>query len=214
MRRSLPRGPHALPPDVVLADQRERLLVGAAKAVAEHGYADLTVRDLIEQAGVSRRTFYQLFEGKLECVLAAHEAALGRLEKVIKTACTSQVTWPDGVAAAVTAGLEFAVRAPNEARLILIPCHTVSEPKLMGAALVAHRRFEALLREGRKRSEGARPPLELTEPAIAGAVTAIVGARLCAGDGEGLRRLGPELVQIILAPYLGLGRAQRVAHVA
>ena len=210
----LPRGPHALPKDVVLNHQRDRLLAATATAIAECGYAELTVRDLIERAGVSRRTFYQLFDGKLECVLAAHEMALSRFEKVITTACSSQRTWPDGVAAAVAAGLEFAVRSPNETRLVLMSCHTVSEPKLMEAALAAHERFETLLRAGRKRCGEARAPLELTEPAVVGAVTAIVGARLCAGEVGGLRRLGPELVHIVLAPYLGYSAAQRVAHAA
>jgi AcrR family transcriptional regulator len=79
----LPRGPHALPQEVVIAHQRERLLASAADAVADYGYAELTVRDLIEGAGVSRRTFYQLFEDKLECVLAAHRMALDRLSEVI-----------------------------------------------------------------------------------------------------------------------------------
>ena len=74
-RLKLPRGPHALPQDVVVAHQRERLLDAAAPAMADKGYAELTVRDLIDRAGVSRRTFYQLFDDKLDCVFAAHERA-------------------------------------------------------------------------------------------------------------------------------------------
>jgi AcrR family transcriptional regulator len=208
----LPRGPHALPQEVVIAHQRERLLSATATALAEEGYAELTVRDLIERAGVSRRTFYQLFDSKLECVLAAHEMALDRFTETITEACSTQLSWPDGIAAAVTSMLDFATESPGEARLILMQCHTVSEPKLMDVVIAAHERFAALLRSGRERGRATHPPLELTESALVGAVTAIVGARLCAGDVDGLRRLGPELVQIILAPYLGYEEAQRVAH--
>jgi AcrR family transcriptional regulator len=212
-QRSLPRGPHALPQEIVLKLQRERLLTSAAEAIAESGYCDLTVRDVIAGAGVSRRTFYELFEGKLECVLASHELALARLEKAIRLACKSQSSWPDGVAAAVTAGLDFAERSPAEARLVLVASHTVSEPGLMDAARMGHQRFARLLREGRELAGEDREPLELTEEALVGALAAIVGARLCAGE-EHLQPLGPGLVQLILAPYVGRGEARRVAQAA
>jgi AcrR family transcriptional regulator len=213
-RSKLPRGPNALPPKVVLAHQRERLMGATADAVAELGYAELTVGDLISRAGVSRRTFYQLFDDKLECVLAAHQVALDHLTDVIAETCSGQFAWPDSAAAAIDGALEFAARSPNEARLAMIPCHTVPEPKLTEVARAAHERLEGLLRSGRKRSRGTRAPSELTEAALVGALTAIVGARLSRGEVDDLRRLGPELVQIVLAPYLGYEEAQRVAHTA
>lgn len=212
-RTTLPRGPHALPQEVVIVHQRERLLKAAAAALAEVGYAELTVKDMIDGAGVSRRTFYQLYDDKLECVLAAHEDALARLREVIATACAGEIAWADGVAAAVDAGLRFATRHPAETRLLLLATHTVSEPKLMGAALDAHEQFSDLLRAGRKQ-RGHGSPTELTESAVIGSITAVVGARLGTGQLDGLRKLGPELVQIILAPYLGYEEAQRLARAA
>jgi len=213
-RSKLPRGPHALPQEQVIAHQRERLLEATAPALADLGYAELTVRDLIDRAGVSRRTFYQLFDGKLECVLAAHRAALDRLSEAIADACSAQVTWPDGVAAAVDSTLDFATHSPGDLRLLLRASHTVSEPKLMDAALAAHEQFADLLRTGSKRCSEARAAGELTESAIVGAVTSILGARLSTGQVDGLQKIGPELVQIILAPYLGHEEAQRVASAA
>src|SRR5215213_1816945 len=94
----LPRGPHALPQEVVVAHQRERLLDAAATAMAEQGYAVLTVRDLIDRAGVSRRTFYQLFDDKIDCVFAAHERAFERLSEIVVSACRAGDAWPDRVA--------------------------------------------------------------------------------------------------------------------
>ena len=69
--RPLPRGPHGLSREEVERSQRERLLAAAADAVAEKGYADTTVGDILGRAGVSRTTFYQLFDHKLDCFLAA-----------------------------------------------------------------------------------------------------------------------------------------------
>jgi AcrR family transcriptional regulator len=212
-RTALPRGPHALPQEVVIENQRQRLLEAAAAALGEIGYAELTVKDMIDRAGVSRRTFYQLYDDKLECILAAHENALARLREVIQTACAGGITWADGVAAAIDAALRFATRNPAETRLLLLATHTVSEPRLMGAALAAHEQFAGLLRAGRKQ-RGGGSPTKLTESAVIGSVTAVVGARLSAGQTEGLRKLAPELVQIILAPYLGYEEAQRVAQAA
>jgi AcrR family transcriptional regulator len=213
-RKALPRGPHALPQEIVLEHQRERLLGAAAEALAENGFCELTVRDVIVGAHVSRRTFYELFDGKLECVLAAHAMALGRFERLVRAACKAQRSWEDGVAAAVSAGLEFAERSPAEARLILLASHTVSEPNMIEAAREAHDKIAELLRAGRPRvSDGEELP-ELTESALVGAITAIVGERLCEGEVKGLRRLAPQLVQLILAPYVGRSEARRLAPAA
>jgi AcrR family transcriptional regulator len=208
----LPRGPHALPQDVVIAHQRERLLDAATAAMAEQGYAELTVRDLIDRAGVSRRTFYQLFEGKDDCVFAAHERAFGRLSKEIVGACRTQAAWPDRVAAAVARALTFAVVFPEDAQLVVVACHTASEPKLARLGHTAHEKLADLLRTGRQQAEVAHTPPELTEQAVIGAAMAVVGARLLNGDVAKLRALGPELTQIILTPYLGDEEALRVAR--
>src|SRR5947199_35458 len=58
--RPLPRGPHGLERDVVLASQRGRMLASMADAVAAKGYAATTVADVVSGAGVLRR-FSQLF---------------------------------------------------------------------------------------------------------------------------------------------------------
>jgi AcrR family transcriptional regulator len=207
----LPRGPHALPQDVVIAHQRDRLLDATAAAMSEQGYAELTVRELIDRAGVSRRTFYQLFDDKIDCVYAAHERAFERLSKVIVDACRVQGPWPDRVAGAISAALEFAVESPHEAQLVVVACHTASEPKLASRGHAAHEKLADLLRAGRRQAEVAHTPPELAEQAVVGAVMAVVGARLLDGEVEGLRSLGPELTQIILTPYLGDEEAQRVA---
>lgn len=207
----LPRGPHALPQDVVVAHQRERLLDAAAAAMAEQGYAELTVRELIDRAGVSRRTFYQLFDDKMECVFAAHERAFGRLSKTIVDACRVEATWPCRVAGAVSSALEFAVESPAEAQLVVVACHTASEPKLAARGHAAHEKLADLLRAGRQQAEVGHTPPELTEQAVVGAAMAVVGARLQAGEVNELRLLAPELTQVMLTPYLGDAEAQRVA---
>lgn len=71
--RSLPRGPHGLPREVITESQRRRLLEAMAEAVAEKGYGATVVSDVIARAGVSRRTFYDHFRDKEECFLVGYE---------------------------------------------------------------------------------------------------------------------------------------------
>jgi len=69
LRGRLPRGSSSLPREVVELEQRKRIVLGAARAVAEKGYAEASVAQIIAQAGVSRATFYTLFSDKEECFL-------------------------------------------------------------------------------------------------------------------------------------------------
>jgi AcrR family transcriptional regulator len=77
--RALPRGRHALPRDVVLVSQSERLLQAIVEVVAEQGYAATRVADIVARAGVSRGTFYQQFHDKEDCFLAAYMDGSRRL---------------------------------------------------------------------------------------------------------------------------------------
>lgn len=81
--KRLPRGPHGLPREEVERSQRERLLTAAAEAVAEKGYASMSVADILKGASVSRTTFYQLFDDKLDCFLAACRMASDVVAAVI-----------------------------------------------------------------------------------------------------------------------------------
>ena len=72
----LPSGRHGLPRETVAASQRARMIDAMAAVVAEKGYAATTVADVVERAGVSRRTFYEQFADKEACFLAAYEVGL------------------------------------------------------------------------------------------------------------------------------------------
>jgi AcrR family transcriptional regulator len=206
----LPRGPHALPQEVVEAHQRERLLAAVPPVIAEKGYANLTVKDLIDRAGVSRRTFYQLFDDKLDCVFAAHHAAFSRLNNIVVDACAAEKDWPDGVVAAIRGALEFATRAPDEMRLILVSSQA-SEPALARRGRASHDQLAGLLRSGRQRHETAGTALPSVEQAIVGAAMSLVADRLLADEVDRIPDLAPELTEIVLTPYLGVEAAHNAA---
>ena len=72
----LPSGREDLPQPLVAYSQRERILVSMAQACAVNGYGPTTIADIVEPAGVSRATFYELFKNKEECLHAAMELSL------------------------------------------------------------------------------------------------------------------------------------------
>ena len=69
----LPRGPHGLTREQVRASQRERLIAATVELVGEHGYAEVSVHAIARRASVSVKTFYEQFDGKLQCLLAGYD---------------------------------------------------------------------------------------------------------------------------------------------
>jgi AcrR family transcriptional regulator len=59
--------------------QRARMLDAMVWAVAEKGYPTVTVADVVARAGVSRRTFYEHFDDKLDCFLVAYETGAAQV---------------------------------------------------------------------------------------------------------------------------------------
>ena len=68
----LPRHPHRLSREDVARSQRGRILRAVAESMAEKGYAATSVADVIARAGVSRSTFYELYDGKESAFLDAY----------------------------------------------------------------------------------------------------------------------------------------------
>lgn len=210
----LPRGRHGIPRQEVLANQRERMLAAATAVFAEQGYASLSVAAVTARAQVSRSTFYKLFDDKLDCVLAAQRRAFEALGQTIAWACAAESEWPRGVARALGAALAFAARFPGEARLVLASNQVASEPALARQGLDVHERLLELLREGARRHPGARLPQGVAEQAALGAALSIVATFLAAEEFEALAERQADLVEIVLAPYLGAEQAKSVALAA
>ncbi len=59
---------------MVLASQRGRLISAFVKLAAERGYDNVTIIDIVSLAGTSKRTFYEHFTDKQDCLLQAFDA--------------------------------------------------------------------------------------------------------------------------------------------
>ncbi len=188
--------------------QRSRLLAAAVGAVDELGYADTTVADVTSRARVSRRTFYELFSSREECLIAVLEDVVALIAKDAARAGVEGLPWRERVRTRLWAILAFLDREPALARVCVIQA-------LRGGPEVLRRREEILARlaavvdEGRL--EGARGErcTPLTAQGVVGAAFAIVYARLLRGEPEPLTGLLGELMGIVVLPYRGAAAARR-----
>jgi AcrR family transcriptional regulator len=95
----------ALEVDTTTHQHRSRLLEGMAVAVAQKGYADTTIADIVREASVSRRTFYEHFATKADCLVALYEAASRNALKVLRGAMDPGHDWQEQVERAIGAYL-------------------------------------------------------------------------------------------------------------
>jgi AcrR family transcriptional regulator len=198
--RVLPRGRHAAPREVVAESQRERLLVAMADACATKGYAHVAVADVIERAGVSRRSFYEHFSNKEECFLAAYDAGVAGLLDAIAEA--EEAARPaGGLLAAARAGtatyLELLADNPAFARTFLIEVLGAG-PAALARRDAVHERFAQRLAEAHAAIAGAAGGLPAPAPyifrAAVGAIHELVTQRLLED--------GPAALPGLLAPIL------------
>jgi AcrR family transcriptional regulator len=209
-RERLPPGRHGLPRIFVAENQRERLLNGVVEAVAEHGWSTTTIAKVTAAAKISRRTFYEYFEGKEDCFLAAYEMIEAHVLDSMLAARGAGDPWPDRVRARLAALLDVLSRDAAVARCFLV------EPLAAGGEVAARYREAMQLLAGTLRPEP--PPSELNmevrDQALVGGIATLIVRRLNSGGTQQLPGLLPDLVELALAPYTGREEAKRQAAAA
>ena len=106
--------------DPPVTDHRTRLLQGLAQSVATKGYADTTIADIVREAGVSRRTFYEQFDGKPAALIALYESASRRGLQVLKEAIDPARDWQTQVDQALSAYLSSLAQNPVLLRTLFV----------------------------------------------------------------------------------------------
>ncbi len=206
----LPRGRHRLPEEVVARSQRERLLAATIRVVAAKGYQPTTLADLTREAGVSRTTFYEHFESKEDCFLAAYDAAVDALARRVTAAFEAGgQSWPERMRAGLVALLEALAREPGAARLALVDFNAAG-PAAQRRYRAAVSRLTPLFEEGRDFAPKGRDlPANTSRMAIGGVVGLVSDELLSDGAGR-LRELLPEVLFAALSPYIGTDSAREV----
>jgi len=194
--------------------QRARLLAAMVDVVAERGAANVTVARVVARSGVSRRTFYELFEDREDCFLVAFDDAIARIASEVVPAYehpgpTQRAHgWRAKIRAALIALLEVLDDEPGMGRLVVV--------ETLGAgprALERRRRVLAqvitIVDEGRREGKKGDGPPPLTAEGVVGGVFSLVHSRLSEGKGGPLVELLNPLMSMIVLPYLGAAAARR-----
>jgi AcrR family transcriptional regulator len=197
----LPRGRHGLPRELVTRSQRERLLAAVVRVTATKGYEATTVADILEDAGVGRESFYELFDDKRDCMLAAHTILVTDLESKVRAAYLEPGDWVDRVRSALRVTLEWFAADPTAARFTRIELAAVGTV-FRARFQAAFENFARMLDEGLA-DGGPEPELEQATRLAVSALMASIYEEVARDRAAELPSLAPELTFELLVPYLG-----------
>jgi AcrR family transcriptional regulator len=209
----LPSGRHGLPRSFVESNQRARILRAVVEVASGTGYGALTVRDVIERAGVSRRTFYDHFDNKEQAFLAAYQLVVGRLARDVEAASRRGDTWCESIVLGLSTFLDRLARDPALAHLLVVEVLAAGPPALATRA-AAMEAFRTFLEPGFDEApEGLPVPALAAETAIGGTYE-VVYSLVLQGRTPELPALMPDLLQIVLLPFVGAHAAADEAMAA
>lgn len=182
-----------MPAEQVAEHQKARLEGAMVEAVARHGYAGTTLRELVALAGVSKTTFYEHFESKEDCFLATLDAIIAETTRRVGTAYRSSGDIRDRMVAGLSTLMELIVEEQAAASFAVV------ESLTLGTAGVAHReRVSEILEEVARQSFDNPPDLHPLAPVVVRGIVngagGVVYRRLRAGRAEEL----PGLVELLI----------------
>lgn len=202
----LPPGRHGLSRAFVARNQSDRILIAVAEATSEAGYAQTSVEDIIARAGVSRRTFYDLFKNKEAAFLAAYDEATRRLVRSVQEDRVREEGFAERMTAGLRAFLELLAAAPPFARMCVVEVMAAG-PEAVRRRNATMAKFVDMIEED-ARAAGSEPPSRTVIEMLVGGIYEIVYSRITAGRAEDLESLLGDVVYTTLA-VAGAGASVR-----
>jgi AcrR family transcriptional regulator len=177
------------------------------EVVAERGYPETRVVDIIEAARVSRKTFYEIFADKDDCFLAAYDDALGALYRVTSAAFESapKAPWAERIRIALDAFLGMLAARPATAKFCVVDV-LAAGPRALARRDAAVRQFAGFIDTGRAESAIELPAV--TALSLAGGINELLYSEILHGAGARLPARLPEIVFWVTQPFLGSDAAQ------
>jgi AcrR family transcriptional regulator len=198
-RTALPRGRHGLAPEKVRASQRERLIEAMLDRVAAEGYPATTVTKVVAAARVSPNTFYEFFENKADCFLAAcREGARELLEHLY---AARGETWVERVRDGMRTYLRWWSDRPaiSWAYLVELPAAGARATAERDAVYEGYRALFAALADLAREEDPALPPLSpLAVRVLVAGLTEVVADEVRAGRTDRLPELEDDLVHLVV----------------
>lgn len=184
--------------EAAVHQHRSRLLQGMAHAVARKGYADTTIADIVREASVSRRTFYEHFATKADCLVALYEAASHNALKVLREAIDPAHDWEQKVERALSAYLGCMAANPVLLRTLFVEILGLGAQGLAARRRVNQEVAEYMLAV----VNGGHPTTRLTPElamAVVGGIHELVLQAIEQGEVEQLEQLTPTAASLVKA---------------
>jgi AcrR family transcriptional regulator len=183
------------------------MLDAMVQAVAAKGYARVVVADVIERAGVSRKTFYEQFSNKEDCFLAAYDVGVDGLLAAIDEALAEPAPdWLTAARRAVDVYLAKIAANPPFARAFLIEVLGAG-PRALAHRDLVQNRFAEQLAAIHRRARLDIPAIPAPAPhvfrAAVGAVNELVTAHVRARGAETVPELSDAILDVHLALLVG-----------
>jgi AcrR family transcriptional regulator len=188
--------------------QRVRLLAAAVQVVSEVGYQGMSTALVSGRAGVSRKTFYELFVDREDCFLAVFEDTLTRVAALACPGFEGEDRWRERLRCGLSSVLEFIEDEPLLGTLMIVDA-LAAGPKVLQRRTHYLHALGRIVDEGRGAAKRGREPPGLTAEGVVGAVLSVLHTRLLErGEGPLVELLNP-LMAIVVLPYLGPGAAEK-----
>lgn len=194
-----PRGRPPIPDDV----QRQRLVTAAIRVFSEKPYDGARIADIVSEAKMSSRSFYQFFETKEDVVVEVMHVVMGAFLRNLESVFAATDDPIERIDRGVAAALEIFVGAT----LDLHALGGAAGARATEARTHYVRRVSAMIHRelglAHERGQVAEPPdpaaVELVVTGVEG-----MGLRFMAeGRSEELRRLHPVLIGLLVRAFVG-----------
>lgn len=201
--------------------QRARIVSAMVEVSSELGYLGAAVAPVVARAGVSRRTFYELFDGREDCFLAAFEWGVEHAREAMAEGYVSRRSWRERVRHALAALLVLLDSEPELARVCVIEALGAGRLVLARRSQISNELIVALEADAPRSRGGADALPLLTAEGVVGGAFSVLHGRLLearryaskgddvsektqdAGGGRRLIDLHGQLMALIALPYLG-----------
>lgn len=201
--QQLPKGRHGLSRAFIASNQRERLLDAMANVVAEKSYAGTRVADVTDYAGVSRKTFYELFTDKEQCFLAAFDAITALLMDRMARALADVAdgSWSVQVRALLGEFLRFLAAEPAFARMCIVEVLGSGAEGLARRDAAIEAFFPVVDQIPRSQPGSEQWLAPLTPVFVTGGILEVVYAAIRRGETTSLPDLEDDLTRLAFRAY-------------
>jgi len=186
----------------VARNQRERILAAVAQATVDNGYGGMSVQDVVRQAGVSRRTFYELYSNKDDAFMAAYHEGATRLLTSVRAAYRTETSFEGMLSAMLSEFLNILAASPTFAHMCIVDVMAAG-PEAIAKRTWVMTEFAKLIDENARRLVGRDVPPPVVAEILVGGIYEAIYRRIARGELDQLPALLPDVVQSALLPYIG-----------